>query len=144
MYHKNSETLRCSQHFFGGRQKCKILLTEDAAGAIKAHVGADYHQLGRGFTTWDDLLLQFTVTTNFNVDTAVEPGCHYTTKSHTPALNCLLRHSFPKNCSSICAITLGLCHTKVDQPQADRKVKINPCKSGEEPPRSRTFQPVSV
>ena len=63
MYHKNSETLRCSQHFFGGRQKCKILLTEDAAGAIKAHVGADYHQLGRGFTTWDDLLLQFTATT---------------------------------------------------------------------------------
>ena len=54
-------------------QKCKILLTEDAAGAIKAHVGADYQQLGRGFTTWDDLLLQFTATTNFNVDTAVEP-----------------------------------------------------------------------
>ena len=44
-------------------QKCKILLTEDAAGAIKAHVGADYQQLGRGFTTWDDLLLQFTATT---------------------------------------------------------------------------------
>ena len=83
MYHKNSETLRCSQHFFGGRQKCKILLTEDAAGAIKAHVGADYQQLGRGFTTWDDLLLQFTVTTNFNVDTAVEPEVAIIRLNHT-------------------------------------------------------------
>ena len=136
--------MRCLQYLFGGWQKCKILLTEDAAGAIKAHVGADYEaevsQLGT--TCYCSLvvaliLLQCTKLHTFNADTAVEPGCHYPTKSHTPALNCLIRHSIPKNCSFICAITLRLCHTKVDHPQADKKVKINPCKSGEEPPREQ-------
>ena len=108
-------------YVFGGWQKCKILLTEDGSrchqGPRCRLPGGEFHK-GRPLTAVGAAMKLHTshiqCTLQYNQATIT------TTKSHTTALNCLIRHSISKNCSLICAITLRWRHTEVDQPHADK------------------------